>query len=128
MENLHVHQKVVADDHDWFPKDPAAVQEQCEKENPLSDETKDDMLQGVFHNYSDMTGYITCVAKRMNFYTSENGFDAERLVYVLNKMERLYNRNAVEECVKKYDEITPESEMVYLVSKCVKEENVPKED
>ncbi|XP_005187748.1 uncharacterized protein LOC101896776 [Musca domestica] len=115
--------QVLANEHDWYPKDPGAIQDQCAESNPLTDESKADLLLGLVHYHPDLIAYIICTAKGMNFYTTEKGFDTERLLYALDKMNRLHNRNMVVDCVNKYKEIKSEYEMVYHVAKCLKEGN-----
>ncbi|XP_073820398.1 uncharacterized protein [Musca autumnalis] len=115
------------DDHDWFPENPTTIQDECEKLNPLTDESKAALIKGTVHERPDFIGYMICTAKGMNFYTTEKGFDTDRLLYVLEKMNRLHNRNAVAECVKKHKDVKLEYTMVYNVAKCMKEVNKKEE-
>ncbi|XP_058977301.1 uncharacterized protein LOC131802000 [Musca domestica] len=110
------------DDHDWYPKDPAAAQHKCN--DVLSAETKFNLMKGIIQNSPEVSGFFMCTAKALNIYTSENGFDTARLIYALEKMNRLHNRSAVEECVRRNLDVKPEGTKVFNVAKCVEDENV----
>ncbi|XP_011294236.2 uncharacterized protein LOC101896945 [Musca domestica] len=117
-------QALADDPHDWYPKNPVAVHEKCREENPLTEESRNDLEKGVIHAHPDLIAFFLCTAKFMNFYTTENGFDANRLIYALEKMDLLHNRNAVEECVKKNKDVSPEETKVFNVAKCIEDKNV----
>ncbi|XP_013097464.2 uncharacterized protein LOC106080593 [Stomoxys calcitrans] len=114
---------VAAGKYDWHPEDPNAIHRKCKGDNPLPSQTLDDLQKGQITDCPEMRSLLLCTAKGMNVYSSEKGFDPDRLAYSLYRASnRQCNRELVRECVEQYKNVEPEDAMIFKVIKCIVEQ------
>ncbi|XP_005192090.2 uncharacterized protein LOC101896730 [Musca domestica] len=125
---MHLMQ-VYAGQSDWYPTNAYSILQQCKEEHKLPEAVIDDIDHGRIEDSPTFRQLVLCASKGFNVYTSENGYNADRLAYALYRigMNRTCRRQLVGQCVTKYKDIKPEDEMVFHIIKCILEKEVSPE-
>lgn len=79
------------------------------------------MKHGQITDTPAFRALILCLAKGLTVYTTEQGFDSDRLAFALyrNGATRQCQRQRTRECIDKQKDIKPEGDMVFGVMKCI---------
>ncbi|XP_073818104.1 uncharacterized protein [Musca autumnalis] len=121
--------QVYAARNDWYPTNAYSILQNCKEQYKLPEAVIDDIDHGRIVDSPTFRGLILCASKGFNVYSSENGYNSDRLAYALYRigLNRTCRRQLVGECVAKFNDVKPEDEMAFNIIKCILEKEVSPE-
>ncbi|XP_061394977.1 uncharacterized protein LOC133330556 [Musca vetustissima] len=114
---------------DWYPERAYSTLQKCKDQHPLPEAVLEDIDNGRMEDSPTLRQLILCASKAFNVYTTEHGYNADRLAHALYRigMNRTCRRQVANECVTKYKDVKPEDEMAFNIIKCIIDKEVSPE-
>ncbi|XP_005192091.2 uncharacterized protein LOC101896904 [Musca domestica] len=111
---------IFAERPDWYPKDELAVEAKCREENSISPELMTKIWSSRIEDTPQVRNYVMCLGHNKNFYNSEMGFKADRLLVIMKERANMDCKPGfVEGCAEEGKDIEPEDAMLFKIIKCV---------
>uniref|UniRef100_A0A1I8NMK7 Uncharacterized protein n=1 Tax=Stomoxys calcitrans TaxID=35570 RepID=A0A1I8NMK7_STOCA len=111
---------ILAQRPDWYPENPAKIEEQCMREHSITPEIWSTIRSFHLDDTPNVGSFFLCLNTKKGVFRPEKGFEPERLAIGIRMTTKVdCDVNMIRNCGDRYKELKPHDHMILNIIKCI---------